>query len=434
MHLHLTFKCRQSGLDFSPVYPLSPSSLTETAAWFKLVVPRRPRVARRRSRKKGTNILEFLSPGTTLWSRYRVIQLVGQGGMGAVYQAEDLRLEGRLCAVKEIIPDPGASDKRQEQIQAQFHREANVLARLDQPNLPKVSDYFVENGRDYLVMDFVPGRDLRDILEEARGQGRFLPQEQVLAWAEQLCDALEYLHNEDPPLLHRDVKPANIKLTPSGTIKLVDFGLVKLMAPDDDRTVTVLQGQGTVQYTPLEQYGGETGHTDIRSDIYSLGATLYHLLTGQPPMEAKQRFLMPNSMPSVKELNPHVSPHVNRAILHAMQMHPDDRPVNASEFRSELRGMRSLPNHQRWSLPAWASNLRLPIPLPSTTEHAWRDALWANRYLLLLLGLLVTLAIAVTAMPAERPVPSDPQPQVTEAQETAGTPIYPPTFSSHRPL
>jgi serine/threonine protein kinase len=341
--------------------------------------------------KKKRTVFEPLSPGATLWSRYRIIQLVGQGGMGAIYQAEDTRLEGRLCALKEVFPEPGATRERQEQIQAQFHREASVLARLDHPNLPKVSDYFLYDGRDYLVMDFVPGRDLRDLVEEARSQGRFLPEEQVLAWTEQLCDALEYLHSQDPPVLHRDIKPANVKLTPAGTIKLVDFGLVKLMAPDDDGTVTVLKGRGTVQYTPLEQYGGDTGHTDVRSDIYSLGATLYHLLTAQPPLEVKQRFLKPGTMPTVRAINPQVSPHVEQVITHAMAMHPDDRPSSVAELRAELFGGQVAPP------------LDTSPALPHVTgDTTWRDALWHNRLLLLLLGLLLALAVAVTALPAER--------------------------------
>ena len=224
--------------------------------------------------------------------------------MGAVYRAEDLRLEGRQCAVKEIQLEAEAGFAAQSR--EQFHREASVLARLDHPNLPKVSDYFSEGGRDYLVMDFVAGRNLKEIMDEARRQGQFLEEKQVLAWAEQLCDALAYLHGQEPPILHRDIKPANIRLTPStgsgqrpgGTLKLVDFGLVKLLVPNDARTITVLQGRGTIQYTPLEQYGGDTGHTDIRSDIYSLGATLYHLLTNHPPADVKQRFLEPDSLPS----------------------------------------------------------------------------------------------------------------------------------------
>jgi len=353
--------------------------------------------------KKKRIMLEPLSPGTTLWSRYRIIQLVGQGGMGAIYQAEDTRLEGRLCALKEVIPESGDSEENHEQIQAQFHREASILARLDHPNLPKVSDYFLYNGRDYLVMDFVPGRDLRELVEEARGQGQFLTEGQVLTWAEQLCDALEYLHSQDPPVLHRDIKPANIKLTPAGTIKLVDFGLVKLMAPDDNRTVTVLQGRGTVQYTPLEQYGGDTGHTDVRSDIYSLGATLYHLLTAQPPLEAKQRFLKPGAMPTVRELNPHISPHVERAITHAMATHPDDRPSSIAEFHAELFGRQATPLQDTRGIINRIAKRRTSTYPYVTSDTTWRDALWYNRLLLLLLGLLLALAVAVTAMPAERP-------------------------------
>jgi len=320
--------------------------------------------------------------------------------MGAIYQADDTRLEGRLCALKEVIPEPGDGPEHHEQIQAQFHREASVLARLDHPNLPKVSDFFLYNGRDYLVMDFVPGRDLRELIEEARSHGQFLPEEQVLTWANQLCDALEYLHSQDPPVLHRDIKPANIKLTPAGTIKLVDFGLVKLMAPDDNRTITVLQGRGTIQYTPLEQYGGDTGHTDIRSDIYSVGATLYHLLTAQAPLEAKQRFLKPDAMPTIQTLNPQVSPHVEKTIAHAMAMHPDDRPSSVSEFRAELLNRETTQrdgNRAKSFEPA-------PPYTHDTTDLTLRDALWQNRVLLLLLGLLLAMAVAVTALPAERPV------------------------------
>ncbi|MBC8444742.1 MAG: serine/threonine protein kinase, partial [Chloroflexi bacterium] len=238
----------------------------------------------------------LLSIGTILWSRYKVVEFISQGGMGVIYKAEDLRLDGRMCAVKEMWTDTGTSAQDAEQVQQQFYREANVLARLDHPNLPKVSDYFAENGHDYLVMDFVPGKDLKQVMDEARENGNALAEKQILDWARQILDALEYLHTQDPPVLHRDVKPANIRLTPSGTIKLVDFGLVKLLVPDQDCTVTVLQGRGTAQYTPLEQYGGDTGHTSVRSDIYALGATLYHLLVGQPPVDAKSRYLRPGSL------------------------------------------------------------------------------------------------------------------------------------------
>lgn len=307
------------------------------------------------------------------------MELVGQGGMGAVYRAEDLRLEGRQCAVKEIQLEAEAGFANQ--AREQFYREASVLARLDHPNLPKVSDYFSEGERDYLVMDFVAGRNLKEVIDEARRQGQFLEEKQVLTWADQLCDALEYLHGQDPPILHRDIKPANIRLTPTGTLKLVDFGLVKFLAPDDSRTITILQGRGTVQYTPLEQYGGDTGHTDIRSDIYSLGATLYHLLTNRPPTDAKQRFLEPDSLPPPRSLNPRISSRTERAILRALEMHPNDRQANIAEFRAELYYS---------PFPEPLANL-----LPS--EGEWKEAVQDNRTLiavslaLLILALLITL-------------------------------------------
>ena len=279
---------------------------------------------------------QTLSPDTILRERYKIIELVGRGGMGATYRAEDLRLQGRFCAVKEALPDPGVASDELAQSRAQFYQEASTLARLDHPNLPKVSDYFSEGDRDYLVMDFVPGQDLKEKLTTALSQGHLLTERQILAWADQLCDALAYMHTQDPPVLHRDIKPSNIKITPAGRVKLVDFGLVKTLSPDDQRTITVVQGRGTVQYIPLEQYGGDMGHTDVRSDIYSLGATIYHLLTGQPPLDAKQRFLKPKSMRSPRSLNPAVSAQTDQAILWSLAMHPNDRPASVAEFRSQL--------------------------------------------------------------------------------------------------
>ncbi|MCP5095958.1 MAG: serine/threonine protein kinase, partial [Chloroflexi bacterium] len=177
----------------------------------------------------------MLPPHTTdiiLRERYKLTNIVGQGGMGNVYRAEDLRLPGRLCAIKEVQPDPNASPEMQAQSQSQFLQEASILAQLDHPGLPKVSDFFAENGRDYLVMDYVPGNDLREVLLENKGP---LPESSLISWAGQIMDALAYLHRQDPPVLHRDIKPANIKLTPDNRIKLVDFGLVKVMATDDAR-------------------------------------------------------------------------------------------------------------------------------------------------------------------------------------------------------
>ncbi len=276
-----------------------------------------------------------LKIGAVLRKRYKIKRIIGQGGKGCIYLAEDLRLTGRLCAVKEVEHDPTFSPDILKEAREQFHREATVLARLDHPNLPKVSDFFSIKGCDYLVMDYVPGDDLRTLMLKASKQGKFLPEADVLAWASQLADALTYLHSQDQPILHRDIKPSNLKLTPSGLLKLVDFGLVKLLAPGEV-TITILQGQGTALYTPLEQYGGDSGHTDARSDIYAFGATLYHLLTNQIPINVRDRFLDPESLIPPRQINPNLSPRTDRAILWAMQLHPADRPQDVQSFLHAL--------------------------------------------------------------------------------------------------
>ncbi len=325
-------------------------------------------------------MLPPLKPDSILRSRYRIDGIVGQGGMGSIYRAEDTRLAGRFCAIKEVQVDARLASAEQEQAREQFYREATVLARLDHPNLPKVSDFFDEGGRDFLVMDFVPGTDLRQKIEEASSSGSFLSERQVMDWASQLCDALAYLHSQDPPVLHRDIKPANIKLTPDGLIKLVDFGLVKLMVPDDIRTITIVQGRGTAAYTPLEQYGGDMGHTDPRSDIYSLGATLYHLLTNQTPAEAKVRFLQPSALIPPRTVNPALSLRTEQAILWAMSMHPDDRPSDVGTLRDLLLSTGPL---NLW--PALVGQQRLQQVAPVNR------ALGAATVVLLLIALLVTL-------------------------------------------
>lgn len=299
--------------------------------------------------------------------------------MGSIYRAEDLRLPGRLCAVKEVQPESGASPEIRQQAQEQFLQEASILARLDHPNLPKVSDFFHEDGRDYLVMDFVAGKDLRQISQETWGSGESLSEEQVLRWAEQILDALIYLHDHVPPVLHRDVKPANIKLTPSNRIKLVDFGLVKLMDHDDARTITVVQGRGTALYTPLEQYGGDSGHTDVRSDIYALGATFYHLLTGQAPPSAKARFLTPGRLRPPHQVNSAVSKKVSDAVMWAMEMHPDQRPATLRQFAGALLGDEPRPRAPR-----------------GEQSPGWREAFWEHRMVLLSALVLFIVAVLLT--------------------------------------
>lgn len=292
-----------------------------------------------------------LKAGEVLRNRYKIRRIIGQGGMGSIYLADDLRLEGRLCALKEVEHDRTLPAEMVKQAREQFLREATVLARLDHPNLPKVSDFFSIGGRDYLAMDFVPGKDLRTLMTEARQNGAFLPERDVLSWANQLADALIYLHEQKPPILHRDIKPSNLKLTPSGLLKLVDFGLVKILA-SDEMTITIVQGRGTALYTPLEQYGGDSGHTDARSDVYAFGATLYHLLTNHPPVEARELFLHPDSLIPPRQFNPDVSLRTERAILWAMNLHPENRPQDIESFRQALLGDWNPITRPRAPLPA----------------------------------------------------------------------------------
>lgn len=278
-----------------------------------------------------------LKKGEILHNRYQITRIIGQGGMGNIYLANDMRLDGRVCAVKEVEHDKNLGVKLIRQAKQQFFQEASVLARLDHPNLPKVSDYFSSDNRDFLVMDYVAGDDLRTLMMKAKRQNKFLKETDVLKWAKQIADALSYLHHQTPPIVHRDIKPSNIKLTPSGLVKLVDFGLVKILAPGDV-TITIIQGQGTAIYTPLEQYGGYHTHTDIRGDIYAFAATLYHLLTNNPPAEAKERFLNPQIQPLISSINPHIRSNTEKTIEWGMRLHPDDRPDTIEEFIEQLVG------------------------------------------------------------------------------------------------
>jgi eukaryotic-like serine/threonine-protein kinase len=278
-----------------------------------------------------------IKAGEVLRGRYKIRRIIGQGGMGCIYLADDLRLEGRLCALKEVEHDRSLPADLMREAREQFQREAVVLARLDHPNLPKVSDFFSVGSRDYLAMDYVPGKDLRTLMMEARNASRFLEESDVLNWSSQLADALTFMHSQNPPILHRDIKPSNLKLTPNGLVKLVDFGLVKLLAPGEV-TITILQGQGTALYTPLEQYGGDSGHTDARTDIYAFGSTLYHMLTNQPPADARERFLDPDRLIPPRQINDQVSTRTEKAILWAMSLHPDDRPQSVEIFRESLLG------------------------------------------------------------------------------------------------
>jgi len=327
-----------------------------------------------------------LKNGEVLRGRYKIRERIGQGGIGSIYLADDLRLEGRQCALKEVEYDRALPPRVLEQAREQFLREATTLARLDHPNLPKVSDFFSNGPRDYLVMDYVPGKDLREMMLAARRNKTFLPEKEVLRWAAQLADALNHLHQQDPPIIHRDIKPSNLKITPNGVLKLVDFGLVKIMAPEEV-TITIIQGQGTALYTPLEQYGGDDTHTDARADIYSFGATFYHLLTNEPPAEARKRFLDSRSLALPRDINPSVSARTERAILWAMALHPDERPASIQVLREALLGNQEIPSYPLSSTPTAA----LKIPIFSLFSNTTELLVGYGVLGLFLIGLIVTL-------------------------------------------
>ncbi|MBN1921852.1 MAG: serine/threonine protein kinase [Anaerolineae bacterium] len=273
-------------------------------------------------------------PSQVLQQRYRLIGLLGQGGMGAVYRAVDTRLNITV-ALKELLPQPGLNGDLLTHLRGQFVQEATVLARLNHPHLVSVTDYFEENDKAYLVMKYIEGESLA---ERIAREGA-LPEAQVRLWVAQILDALAYCHAQR--VLHRDLKPQNIILQPSGDAVLVDFGLVKLWDPADPRTRTTIRGAGTPEYAPPEQYSIQSSHTDPRSDIYSLGATLYHALTGQAPPSVTDRMAFPQNFRTPRELNGRVSPGMDRMIQKAMALPQDQRWSSIAEMAMVLGTHRS---------------------------------------------------------------------------------------------
>ncbi len=272
----------------------------------------------------------LLAPDAILQNRYRIVRELGSGGMGAVYEAIDQRLDARV-AIKETF----SADER---LRRQFEQEARLLAQLHHPSLPRVSDYFTEDGRAFLVMQFIAGDDLARIISQQPGP---FPTNLVIAWADQLLDALIYLHTQDRQIIHRDIKPHNLKLTSSGQIALLDFGLAKAHVTEHSTTQSAHSVFGyTRRYSPLEQIQDEG--TSPRSDIYALGATLYHLLTGIKPPDALARAAaLANSQPDplrpahdvYKALGADLAAILNKALA----LNATDRFENASEFREALR-------------------------------------------------------------------------------------------------
>ena len=300
-----------------------------------------------------------------LQNRYRIVRQLGRGGMGAVYEATDERF-GTPIALKEIFID-AVSEKQKSIVLEAFEREAKSLAKIRHETVPFVRDYFSEFDRQFLVMELVEGDDLAHQMEKRQTP---FPIETGLSWLEQLLDTLEYLHSLSPPIIHRDIKPQNLKLTARHKIKLLDFGIVKNSDAASTKSSQTFMG-ATLDYSPIEQilrvidptyrefillkYRAEAEailaqNTDGRSDIYSLGATFYHLLTGEQPVDSPKRALElwsgngdPLVNPSV--LNPNIPPKISECLLKAMETDRENRFSTATEMQSALKNARTDKTH-----------------------------------------------------------------------------------------
>jgi len=264
-----------------------------------------------------------LAQGTLLQGRYQVIKVLGLGGMGAVYQARDLRFADaqRLCALKEMMTVTHEPQVRHVAVQS-FEREANILAALNHAAIPKIFDYFTEGTRAYLVLELVDGMDLEAVLRNTRAA---LPVELVVAWGAQICDVLAYLHSQKPPIIFRDMKPSNIMIRPNNQIVLIDFGIARVF--QSDRKGTMI---GTEGYSPPEQYRGIAAPT---GDIYALGATLHHLVTGRDPRRYPP-FSFHEALP--RQLNPLVPEALEAVIVRALAYEAERRFTSAEEMKCAL--------------------------------------------------------------------------------------------------
>lgn len=272
----------------------------------------------------------MLKNGTLLSSRYTIESVLGQGGMGAVYLATMEALGGKKVAVKEMELKGFSADELAQAVQ-QFKKEASFLANLEHPNLVQVTDFFVEGEKHYLVMAYVTGETLQQKLKR---HGRPFNWSQVMPYAEPLVDVLHYLHTQDPPILFRDLKPSNIMIEDSGRLRLIDFGIART-AQAGDRTSTFLQGTGTSGFSPIEQYGGAQS-TDQRSDIYSLGATLYYLLTGKLPPDAVARISQGKELIPASKIHPGLPPGIDELLHKALAVRQQDRHATMADFKRDM--------------------------------------------------------------------------------------------------
>lgn len=300
--------------------------------------------------------------GKLLGGRYRIVKLIGEGGFGAVYKANDERFQAtRVVAIKEMS-DANLSASERESALMDFRREANLLVQLSHPNLPQVSDFFEEGMKAYLVMEFIEGKTLEQVLDDADVP---LDETLVMGWALQLCSVLQYLHSRQPPIIFRDMKPSNVMVTGDNQLKLIDFGIARIFKTSATKDTTLLGSQG---YAPLEQYG--RGQSDPRSDIYALGSTLYHLLTGSVPADAPSRRVNPQIFLTPRQLNQHISQATEEIVLTAMEQDPDERFQSAEAMRKAILSE----GEAQESFAPYTKGLSARTSLPLKTSPVMGDA------------------------------------------------------------
>lgn len=279
-----------------------------------------------------------LPPGTLLADRYKIVRRIGGGGMGSVYLAEDQNLANRKVAVKEMI-EMFADDSARVKAIDDFKREAELLAQLDHPSIPTILQYFFDTarGRYYLVMKFIDGGDLA---ARQRAAGGKLDELTVTKWAIEICDVLDYIHSQTPPIIYRDLKPANLMVDArTNRIMLVDFGIARFVAP----TVKGVTAIGTMGYAPPELFAG---NVEARSDIYSLGATMFHLLTGQDPQDNPLLIFDFAKNPKPRQVNPEITPEMEELLCRSVEYKPENRFASAKAFGDELvEHLRRLQGH-----------------------------------------------------------------------------------------
>lgn len=335
-----------------------------------------------------------LLPGTLLQNRYSISRVVGEGGMGMVYEARDQSLGDKRCAIKALLTTSIPPVELPDVIDS-FRREAMMMARLDHPSLPGVTDRFEERGEYYIVMDFVQGERLQDAFE-ARGRKPY-PVDQVLAWAASLCDVLDYLHTQNPPIIFRDLKPGNLIITARNTLKLIDFGIARFYDPAKSKDTHAF---GTPGYCAPEQHGKGT---TARSDIYALGVIMHELLTGYDPCST------PFHLPMPRELNPALSPAVEMVIARAVQLEPRNRFNSAKEMKSAILSAQTISvqvprvpvgvggspyagtgarGQQVYPPPPGASVYRPPVYPPTAPPKKKRSVGWTIFWIFLILSAL----------------------------------------------